>query len=434
MKRNYIFGFIIAVLFTLNGCSEKPEIPKFNELNEPRTIIENRDAFYRDLIDNNIIANLQNELTSENEEKWRSALWAMGLANYTSEFTMLSLKKSFENFDSTSGSFKRAIIEVIYQLYPQSFKEEIKQVAVGTSNSKLFAMAVNYLIRGDQSDENNYIKLMEEKFPNWKADPILYMLYQNLSGSLISQLNLRPSLIDLLVHKYKQDTPVIFSFHRKNRDYTGITIIREAEGTFYRDGTGQIFAIPQFARSISALPGYITNGNTPQGIFSAQGIDVSQNQFIGKTPNLQLVMPFESTTKKYFHEEDYASSWSENDYKNLLPDSWKEYLPIYETFFAGKAGRTEIIAHGTTINPEYYIDQPYYPNTPSLGCITSLELWDGNTGNVIFSNQHKFISAIIDAEATEGFYVLVELDNKEAPVVIDEIISDVLRAESLIKK
>src|SRR5690606_36928324 len=131
-------------------------------------------------------------------------------------------------------------------------------------------------------------------------------------------------------------------------------------------------------------------------ILSIQGIDISKYVFIGPSPNLQLVLPYEVNPAKYFHSEIIDTVWNKDFYSNLLPDSWKEYLPIYEAYYAGKAGRNEIIAHGTTIDPGFYKNKSYYPFTPSLGCLTTKELWSYETGKIVESDQIKLMNAFND--------------------------------------
>jgi len=93
------------------------------------------------------------------------------------------------------------------------------------------------------------------------------------------------------------------------------------------------------------------------------------------------------------------------------------------TYYAGKAGRSEIIAHGTTINPEYYRDFPFYPNTPSLGCITTTEFWDKETGERIFSDQQSLINGWKSLKAEKGYFILIEIDMKEQDVTLQELLS-----------
>lgn len=76
--------------------------------------------------------------------------------------------------------------------------------------------------------------------------------------------------------------------------------------------------IPQLARSISNLPYYLTNGNTPQGLYRITGTDISENKWIGPTTNIQMVMPFEIIISFFRENTDY-----EMYYKTLLGGIWK---------------------------------------------------------------------------------------------------------------
>jgi hypothetical protein len=142
-----------------------------------------------------------------------------------------------------------------------------------------------------------------------------------------------------------------------------------------------------------------------------------------------MVLPYEVNPEKYFHNKISDSLWNMNQYKNLLPESWKNYLPICEAYYAGKVGRSEIIAHGTTINPEYYKNKSYYPFTPSLGCLTTKEIWSDQNGKIIESDQIKLMNAFINAGSGKGFFIVVNIDDQHSPVTFDEIKSYINNAE-----
>lgn len=131
---------------------------------------------------------------------------------------------------------------------------------------------------------------------------------------------------------------------------------------------GQVLKFPQLARSITNLPYYLNNGNTPQGLFKITGVDTSDNSGIGPTTNLQLIMPFENGPEVFF-----GTNTSFIFHYNKLLGSLEKYQSLWESYQAGKIGRSEIIAHGTTINPQYYCHEKYFPPTPSLGCLCSPE-------------------------------------------------------------
>lgn len=427
--KSILFGLIIAQLIFIS-CSQQNE-SGLKQYTAERCTSKARKQFSGRLIETEIIAVLRGPLNPETTEKWQGAFWAMGLTRFKSDETKAALDRLLNNFTQHSAGLKRAVLEVICTLYPNEFGQEMQHIAEVTENPKLFAMAAHYLLKNHLRSINaSAIRdLIIEKFPAWQAEPVLFMLMHYLKQSPQARLHKRPNLVDILRHPFEKDKIVIFSFQRLNRSYPGLTVIRKSNGKFLRNPDGTFFHIAHLARSNSGMPGYITNGNTPQGIFSIQGTGSSENVFIGPAKTLQLTMPVESDVKTYFHKENEINGWNPALYGKLLPDSWQSYFPVYEAYYAGAAGRTEIIAHGTTINPEYYRNAPYYPNTPSLGCITAMELWDENDGRCLYSDQQALINAYQQAGGGKGYFVLLELDDRQDRVHLYELLPDLLKAE-----
>ena len=113
-----------------------------------------------------------------------------------------------------------------------------------------------------------------------------------------------------------------------------------------------------------------------------------------------MVLPFENGTQTFFGiDTPYANFYT----KQLGP--LKKYASLMESFTAGKLGRSEIIAHGTTINPNFYKKQTYFPNTPSLGCLCSPESWN-EKGERIYSAQAEWINALQKIHK-QPFYLIV---------------------------
>jgi hypothetical protein len=383
-----------------------------------------RQNFYNRSVNQTINQSFHLQLNDSTENKFQSAFWAMELIQYRSDFTDSVIRHIWNDIEQRSNSFQRAFLELIYTLHQNEFNQEVQRFAESTDDPKLFAMCINYLRKTDR-DLLEMAEAFKRRVIQSSNHPIIQMLEYKLADSNETI----PPLVDLLKFNFGNDKPIVFSFQRKNRDYPGVTIIRKPDGKFLRENDGELFYILHLARAVTNLPGYITNGNTPQGIFSIHSIGFSKNVFIGPTPNLQMVLPYEMNPKFYFHDGVSDTVWNEDYYTNLMPDSWKSYFPIYEAYYAGKAGRNEIIAHGTTIDPDFYSGKPYYPFTPSLGCMTAKEIWSPETGKIIASDQIKFMNAFRKAGSNRGFLILVEIDNKTEPVNIDEIKSYIIQAE-----
>jgi hypothetical protein len=81
-----------------------------------------------------------------------------------------------------------------------------------------------------------------------------------------------------------------------------------------------------------------------------------------------------------------------------------------ETFEAGKLGRSEIIAHGTTINPAYYHKKKYFPNTPSMGCLCSPESWN-TKGERIYSSQAAWINELKKIKKQPTYLIVADISD-----------------------
>jgi hypothetical protein len=245
------------------------------------------------------------------------------------------------------------------------------------------------------------------------------MLRTRLATSSVNTFSTMDVLSEILSKNFLPNQIVMFSFQRKNRDYPGMVLIRNAAGNFITDSLGNIFNVPQLARGISNLPFYLTNGNTPQGIFRMYGFGVSMSNFIGPTPNVQMGMPVEISMKNFLDDSTILdSNWTIDRYQKLLPKKLKDYLPLYHSYYAGLAGRSEIIAHGTTIDPGYYSDKLYYPLTPTQGCLCTKEIWNGKR---VESDQQKLVNALLKAGGGKGYCVVIEIDDKHMPVTMADL-------------
>ncbi|HPN37742.1 MAG TPA: hypothetical protein PL041_05020 [Melioribacteraceae bacterium] len=351
-------------------------------------------------------------------EKLSSAFWAMELINYKTDNIKEKIEKILINYSNHPLNFKRSLLQIIYSMYPFEFVKSINKIIITETNDKLFAMCANYLKRTGYNN-NKLNNIMIKNFPKYNESPILFMLSYNLKENNSS----KPSVKDLIKHNVKNNYPVIYSFQRKNRNYQGIAVIKMVNGKLLMKNENIPFYIKQLARAVTNLPGYLTNGNTPQGIFSFQDFGASKNMFIGPTPTVQLVLPYEVTPDVYFKDSLLVNTeWSLDMYKNLLPASWQNYTPIFEAYYAGKAGRNEIISHGTTVDPTYYKEEPFFPNTPTYGCLCAYEVWDPFTGGLIQSDQLELDNAIINYGFAKGFVIVVELDDQEKDVTLEEVV------------
>lgn len=381
----------------------------------------------KDLRDQVVGHTFTQSIDSNTEYRFESACLAISQFQLTGPAVTQGFDKLFGQYDSLEYDTRRALLEAVYATYPRRYVQQVQQVFQQETHPKLFAMCAAYLFRQDTSVSNsNTIKIrMVEQFSNYDSIPLLRALEDHLNTYLHSRAQKTPDIPTLFNYQAARRQKTIYSFQRWNRDYAGLAIVQDASGRFMRHPDGRLMVFEQLARSASDLPYFITNGSTPQGIYSIQGTGVSKNSLIGPTPNLQLLMPNESTWDKYFQLPPWEHWDSTRDsmvsYLELLPPSWRKYAPITEVFRAGLIGRTEIIAHGTTIDPEYFKNKPWYPLTPTNGCLCAKELWNVSNGRLLVSEQFNLVSAFMATPGSKGYLFVINLDDQPAPMTRAEL-------------
>lgn len=415
------FFYFAVLLFIVNDyCLAQP---RREDIYTDFVFYNKRQRIEKDLRENIIAKTFEQTLTTDNEHKFESACWAISQFMFRNEMVEVGFRKIIASYDSLQNDTRRAFLEAVYGIYPTEYKKEITEIFEKETDPKLFAMCALYLYRVNHSTESvNTIKIkMVEQFPDYDSTALLAELEKFLTQHQTLAKQAPPAINELIRYQQQLGNKVIYSFQRWNRDYPGLAIVQNADASFVRREDGRIMIFEQLARSASALPYFITNGNTPQGIYSIQGTAVANNNYIGPTPNLQLIMPFEDSLQKFFLGKWDSSIAHVNAYQSLLPSSWRKYEPIMESFYAGKIGRTEIIAHGTTIDPEYFKGKPCYPLSPTLGCLCAKELWNVTSGRLLVSEQFNLYSAFTATTGQKGYLFVINLDDLQKAVTREEI-------------
>jgi len=418
MKKWALLGLIYFMLHHKTLCQSSRE-----DIYSDFVLYNKRERLNKDLRENIISKTFAQHLDSNNEHKFESACKAISQFMIANEDVEKGFEQLFNQYDFIPYPTKRAFLEAVYGVYPTNYHKKVQLILEKETNPKLFAMSALYLYRMDSTLENvNHIKIrMIEQFPGYDTLDILSELEEYLHHHYSSTHRKTPDLVRLFAHQQTHGNKIIYSFQRWNRDYPGLAIVQNADGNFMRNAGGRLMVFQQLARSASDLPYFLTNGSTPQGIYSIQGTAVARNNYIGPTPNLQLLMPHEKNWEKYFHHPIDSTQDTLRLYQQLLPETWNTYTPMFEAWNAGKIGRTEIIAHGTTIDPEYFKDKPYYPLTPTMGCLSAKEVWNITSGKLLVSEQFNLVSTYIATPGQKGFLFVINIDNQHKSVTREEM-------------
>ncbi len=414
--------FFLLAVFTIGSNS-------YGQLFFKGALKANREKTFRNLVQNGINKNLSYPLSDSTEEHWEDAFNTLEVLRYRSLWIDGKIKMAADKLPDQSVSFQRAALELFFSNYPDTFYQPVKLLLMQTQQPKIFAMCANYILQSRRAAEDlNFLAVKTQQlFSTLPDDPIL----QQLSFAINDRKapTSLPSILPLLQKSYLPGHTIVFSFQRKNRNYPGLVMVRDASGKFIKDSLGNYFSVPQLARSVNNLPGYLTNGNTPEGIFRMKGYDVSRSNFIGPTVNVQLTMPFEKTPAHFYADSNLTDTvWNLASYQKLLPAALRNYYPLQQSFFAGKAGRTEIIIHGTTVPINWYNKESFYPLTPTMGCLTSKETWDEETGHRAESDQQKLINALIAAGGAKGYAIVINLDDEQRPVLLYDLVPSLEKA------
>lgn len=369
-------------------------------------------------------------LDSTTEYDYESACWAISQFMIKNEIVQKGFEKIYNAYAFLQNTTKRAWLEAVYGQYTTEYITQIGHLIEAETDPKLFDMMALYLNRSDASISNTILlqKLMLKRFPEYDTIPLLVELNSYFKDHSQNCQSQTPAITDIFSYQKQLHKKIIYSFQRWNRDFPGMAIIQNEDGSFAKDSAGKLIIIEQLARSASNLPYFITNGNTPQGIYGIWGTQVDPNNFIGPTPTIQMVMPYEADSL-FWHNGFDSKQNALTNYLKLLPESWRSYSPVTESFYAGKIGRTEIIAHGTTIDQEYFKGKPYYPFSPTLGCLCAKEIWNISTGTPLLSEQLKLVNAFLSTEGKTGYLMVINLDNQLKPVTQEEVEMLVLNFE-----
>jgi hypothetical protein len=408
---------MMSILLMSGVLSAQTYSPLFSEV----TLRKARQTTRSRLEERTIHETFSMPFNTENESRYQSAFWAVSQFHFDSPEVIEGFRKTIDGFRTAGLETRRSCLEAIHALNPGQVQSQLWDWLQREPHPKVFAMTALYLFRQRPELSKEIRQLTARRWPDYANHPILSPLTEQLSTTSMPLAGEPPPLSSVFRHQKASGTRNVYSFQRLDRSQPGMAIIQGGDGRFMRDSTGQLIVVTQLARSGSDLPFYITNGNTPQGIFRILGIGVSRNLYIGPTPNLQLLLPFEGYWSEYLLPEHQDSAHPEQAYLFPLPENWRSYPPIMEAFKAGRAGRTEIIAHGTTIDPEFFAGKPFYPISPTLGCLCAREVWDPETGRLKESDQLLLSETYLRADGRDGYLFVINLDDTRQPVTRKEL-------------
>lgn len=412
------FYLILALVLFINSLNFSQDLIDYKTLRSDFATKARQDKDYKDVIELTRKVFSQ-KLSNSNIAEWDNALTKAQFYYVDDSLVAIAIDEVLINHTIIPVSTIMTAIEVGKTLFPDKNIEDVRTVLETTNNIYLFAYAANYT---QNFSRENILELIKNKFSSYKNHPVYKCLINQFQIPDEEKFASMPPIKNLLEHSFMEGKTIIYSFYRNNRAYPGLTIVKKPNGEFVKNSDGTIFSIPQFSMSYADLPGYLRNGNTPEGIFSIVGSYVSPTESIGPSTNVLTRISFEKPPHIFFHGQNKSTSWNDYEYRDLLPVDWQNYFPAYEAFYAGKGGRKIIVMHGSTDDLRFFKKKPYFPHTPTKGCISAIEFWDPETGICTRSDQTDLINAFFSTGTDKGFLVIVELDDEQSPVRIEDIL------------
>lgn len=386
---------------------------------------ERRASFKKYLMEKTIKEIFSGPLNQYTDYKFENSCLSATQFLIKNQYTQRGFEKMFQQYFRLDNSARQALLNAVYGIYPLTFKDKVKAILPYERDPKLFAIAALYDYRTDSSvsNRNRLIRQMEKQFANSSQIPLLKQLNAYLLRHLADQQTPPPPVLELFRYQQLWKQKTVYSFQRWDRNYSGLCIVQYEDGHFARDENGKLKIFRQLARSGSGLPYFITNGNTPQGVYRIAGARVSIDKLIGPTPTLQSILPYQADSV-FFRGLPYDSTGTKLDnYKVLLPPSWQAYPPMKESFWAGAVGRRYIVIHGSTLDGSFFEGWSFYPNSPTDGCLSTLESWDSNTGGINQSDQLSLVNTFLKTPGRLGLLEVINLDNQKKNVTPEEIIA-----------
>jgi hypothetical protein len=367
-------------------------------------------------------------VTDANERHWRTVLWATALREpqYAEVAQALEGILALTSTPKLSQPQMRTVdmaMQVGTQLYLHfpvrygSLESSFRQTIARSPDPQWVAMALSALAKGGLSSTElqSLSDRVRQRFPRWSQDVFLQTTLADVTASLTPQAT--PSLRDLLQWTIAPQQLHLYVLCPRNRGLLCRALLKDASGQFVRQ-EGQLWSAPLLLRSLHDLAWNFERGETPQGIYRIEGV-VPQPDYeffgaYGQFALVKLFVPFESGVRAFLPSQKGRFTGNLAAYQALLPPTWRNYKPIQETYWAGKAGRSLFRIHGSGEATDFFNGKERYPAgaewNPTIGCLSALEVYD-ETGRLQQADMPKILNALTAAGGKNfsGYMIVVEV-------------------------
>lgn len=383
-------------------------------------------------------------ITAATANHWRHLLWTTAVVEPKEEFVATALNQILALTTETGLSTAQLqtvdqAMKVATQLYlsdagvyrfvGERFLQTVEQspdpewVAVALSGLAKGKLAATELLRLSQR--------VKARFPGWSDNVYLRTTIQDIEDQAAD--GGLPPIADLLKWEVAPDQLQLYVLCRSDRRILCRAILKDRDGNFLRhEQDGKLWSVPLLLESIYELGWNFTRGQTPQGIYRIEGtVSQPDTEFFrayGQFSLVNLYVPFEGGVKQFLPGQPGPFEGNLQTYQRLLPPSWRNYRPMQQSFWAGKAGRSLFRIHGSGESPDFFQgkDSSFpesYNWNPTIGCLSARELYN-DQGQLIHADMPGILKAltIVGGKDFAGYLMVVDVPGDDlAPVALAEI-------------
>ncbi|MBD2464270.1 hypothetical protein H6G89_25015 [Oscillatoria sp. FACHB-1407] len=378
-------------------------------------------------------------VTDANERHWRNVLWTTGVvepqepyvAEAIAQIVSLTARSGLSRPQQRTVEMAMQIATQLYFSNPTGYAaigQQFLQTVERSPNPEWSAMALSALVKTglDPQQRQRLGDRLRQRFPQWNQDIYLFTTLRDLA--LLQQTPTTPPLGDLLKWTIAPNQVHLYVICRPDRGVLCQTVVKDGNGQFLREN-GQLWSIPLLLRSLHELSWNFTRGQTPQGIYRIEGVrpaNMETFRAYGAYDLVKLFAPYEEGVREFVPGRPGQLPATLTAYQALLPPSWRNYFPIQQSYWAGKAGRGLFRIHGSGEDPGFFTNNNRYPKSlgwnPAIGCLSALELYD-DTGRLQQADMPPILNALtrLGGRSFTGYLTVVEVPGADTPVSIAEI-------------
>ncbi len=389
-------------------------------------------------------------VTDKNEKHWRFLLWTTAVTQpketYVGEaVTRILALTTRSSLSPAQGRTVQMAMQVGTQLYLSdpsfygAIGQQFQQTLDRSPDQEWVAMALSALTRAAPSTTDSASKAAvtptlaqiqtwrdraKSRFPNWQKNTHLRTTLQDVTN--LSSPAAVPPLADLLKWTIAPNQVQMYVICQSDRWVVCRAVLKNRRGEFVRqtaDPASELWSVPLLLRSVHGLSWNFTRGQTPQGIYRIEStVPQPDREFFrafGQFPLVQLFVPFEAGAREFLPGKKGTFRGSIAAYQALLPASWRNYQPLQQSYWAGRAGRGLFRIHGTGEGLDFFAGKDRNPDSylwnPTIGCLSALETYD-ESGQLKQSDMQQILNRLVSAggQKFSGYLIVVDLPSSTA--------------------